>query len=81
MHTATIHKKGAFITNEKNKRLIAVPSFADLWILFRACNGKASTVWLNGEQIHFSNSAPIVEKGVILVPIRPLLKKLGAKVN
>lgn len=42
---------------------------------------KASTIWLNGEQIQFSNSGSIVEKGVTLVPMRPLLEKLGVKVN
>lgn len=42
---------------------------------------KASTIWLNGEQIQFSNSASIVEKGVTLVPMLPLLEKLGVKVN
>ncbi|MFE4713584.1 TraB/GumN family protein [Paenibacillus sp. NPDC056722] len=42
---------------------------------------KASSVWLNGEQIQFSNSAPIVEKGVTLVPLRPLLEKLGVNVK
>ncbi|MEK4876978.1 MULTISPECIES: TraB/GumN family protein [Paenibacillus] len=42
---------------------------------------KASSVWLNGEQIQFSQSAPIVEKGVTLVPLRPLLEKLGVNVK
>jgi hypothetical protein len=42
---------------------------------------KALSVWQNGEQIQFSKSAPIVEKGVTLVPMRPLLEKLGVKVK
>ncbi|OXM15752.1 M13-type metalloendopeptidase [Paenibacillus herberti] len=39
----------------------------------------ASTIWINGKQIQFNK--PIIEKGVTLVPIRPLLEKLGMKVN
>ncbi len=39
------------------------------------------SVWLNGEQIRFSTSEPIVEKGVTLVPMRPLLEKLDVKLN
>ncbi|RXZ83098.1 M13 family peptidase [Paenibacillaceae bacterium] len=42
---------------------------------------KASSVWMNGEQIQFSQSEPIIEKGVTLVPLRPLLEKLGVKVK
>ncbi|WP_028558674.1 TraB/GumN family protein [Paenibacillus pinihumi] len=42
---------------------------------------KAMSVWLNGEQIRFSTSEPIVEKGVTLVPMRPLLEKLDVKLN
>ncbi|MDR9748572.1 TraB/GumN family protein [Paenibacillus taichungensis] len=42
---------------------------------------KSISVGLNGEQIQFSNSAPIVEKGVTLVPLRPLLEKLGVQVK
>ncbi|MBJ6361843.1 TraB/GumN family protein [Paenibacillus sp. GCM10012307] len=42
---------------------------------------KSLTVWLNGEQIQFNKSEPLVEKGVTLVPMRPLLEKLEVKVN
>ncbi|MBB6670842.1 TraB/GumN family protein [Cohnella nanjingensis] len=42
---------------------------------------KALSVWLNGEQLQFGKSAPIVEKGVTLVPMRSLLEKLGVKVS
>ncbi|MFE4713581.1 TraB/GumN family protein [Paenibacillus sp. NPDC056722] len=42
---------------------------------------KSLSVKLNGEQIQFSNSAPIIEKGVTLVPLRPLLEKLGVQVK
>ncbi|NUU61902.1 TraB/GumN family protein [Paenibacillus agri] len=42
---------------------------------------KSLSVKLNGEQIQFSNSAPIIEKGVTLVPLRPLLEKLGVQVQ
>ncbi|WP_053372623.1 copper amine oxidase N-terminal domain-containing protein [Paenibacillus sp. FJAT-27812] len=39
------------------------------------------SVRLNGEQIQFGKSAPIVEKGVTLVPIRSLLNNMGIKVK
>ncbi|SDT40304.1 putative endopeptidase [Paenibacillaceae bacterium GAS479] len=42
-------------------------------------SNEASTIWINGKQIEFNK--PIIEKGVTLVPIRPLLEKLGMKVN
>ncbi|MFF2017037.1 M13-type metalloendopeptidase [Paenibacillus sp. NPDC058177] len=42
---------------------------------------KALSVSLNGQQIQFSKSAPIVEKGVTLVPVQPLLEKLGVQVK
>jgi uncharacterized protein YbaP (TraB family) len=42
---------------------------------------KSVSVKLNGEQVQFSNSAPIIEKGVTLVPLRPLLEKLGVQVK
>ncbi|NWL88129.1 MULTISPECIES: stalk domain-containing protein [unclassified Paenibacillus] len=42
---------------------------------------KVSTIWVNGVQIQFSNSALIVEKGVTLVPMRLLLEKIGVKVS
>ncbi|MFE4713578.1 TraB/GumN family protein [Paenibacillus sp. NPDC056722] len=42
---------------------------------------KALSVGLNGEQIRFSKSAPIIEKGVTLVPMRILLEKLGVQVK
>ncbi|MFF2090874.1 TraB/GumN family protein [Paenibacillus sp. NPDC058174] len=42
---------------------------------------KALSVWQNGEQIQFNKSAPIVEKGVTLVPMRTILEKLGVTVK
>ncbi|MEK8129474.1 TraB/GumN family protein [Paenibacillus filicis] len=39
------------------------------------------SVGLNGEQIEFSNSVPFIENGVTLVPMRPLLEKLGVQVE
>jgi len=42
---------------------------------------KSLSVWKNGEQIKFSESAPILEKGVTYVPIRPLLENLGLQVK
>ncbi|MCR8633176.1 TraB/GumN family protein [Paenibacillus radicis (ex Xue et al. 2023)] len=41
----------------------------------------ALSIWLNGEQIQFSKSEPILENGVTLVPMRPILEKLDVKVN
>ncbi|MDR9748576.1 TraB/GumN family protein [Paenibacillus taichungensis] len=43
--------------------------------------GKPLSVGLNGEQIQFSKSAPIVEKGVTLVPVRTILEKMGVQVK
>ncbi|WP_177238100.1 TraB/GumN family protein [Paenibacillus sp. 1_12] len=42
---------------------------------------QAMTVWLNGEQFQFGKSEPILENGVTLVPMRPILEKLDVKVN
>ncbi|GAA3400761.1 TraB/GumN family protein [Paenibacillus hodogayensis] len=39
------------------------------------------SVELNGEQFQFSNALPIIENGVTLVPMRPLLEKLGIQVE
>ncbi|MCU6794951.1 TraB/GumN family protein [Paenibacillus sp. WQ 127069] len=41
----------------------------------------ALSIWLNGEQIQFSKSEPIIENGVTLVSMRPILEKLAVKVN
>jgi len=39
------------------------------------------SIKLNGELIQLSNTAPIIEKGVTLVPMRSLLEKLGVQVK
>ncbi|MFF2910772.1 M13-type metalloendopeptidase [Paenibacillus sp. NPDC057934] len=43
--------------------------------------GQALSVSLNGQQIQFSNSVPIVEKGVTLVPVRLFMEKLGVNMK
>ncbi|MEK8126660.1 copper amine oxidase N-terminal domain-containing protein [Paenibacillus filicis] len=42
---------------------------------------KPLSVWLNGEQIQFGQSEPFIENGATLVPIHPLLEKLGVEVS
>ncbi|MEK8126658.1 TraB/GumN family protein [Paenibacillus filicis] len=42
---------------------------------------KPSSIRLNGEQIQFGASEPILENGVTLVPMRPILEKLDIEVN
>ncbi|MEK8126668.1 M13-type metalloendopeptidase [Paenibacillus filicis] len=42
---------------------------------------KALSVWLNGEEIQFSQSEPVLENGVTLVPMRPILEKLDVQLN
>ncbi|OXM15751.1 M13-type metalloendopeptidase [Paenibacillus herberti] len=42
---------------------------------------KTSTVRINGESIQFNKLDPIIENGVTLVPISPLLEKLGMKME
>ncbi|WP_158442465.1 stalk domain-containing protein [Paenibacillus sp. JCM 10914] len=42
---------------------------------------KPLSVWQNGEQIQFRQTEPIIEKGVMLVPVRPLLQKLGVEIK
>ncbi|WP_028563009.1 copper amine oxidase N-terminal domain-containing protein [Paenibacillus pinihumi] len=39
------------------------------------------SVQLNGQQIQFGKSNPIIEKGVTLVPVRSLLEKMDVKVK
>lgn len=41
----------------------------------------ALSVWQNGQQIQFSKSGPVMEKGVTLVPMRTLLEKLGVQMK
>ncbi|SDT40283.1 putative endopeptidase [Paenibacillaceae bacterium GAS479] len=42
---------------------------------------KTSTVWVNGKQIQFNKSEPIIANGVTFVPIRPLMEKFGMKME
>ncbi|REK75564.1 TraB/GumN family protein [Paenibacillus paeoniae] len=39
------------------------------------------SIQLNGEKVQFGKSAPILEKGITLVPIHPLMDKMGIKWN
>ncbi|MCM3747056.1 stalk domain-containing protein [Paenibacillus pasadenensis] len=39
---------------------------------------QATTVWINGKKIQFDQSELFIEKGVALVPLRPLLQEFGA---
>jgi len=42
---------------------------------------KATTVWINGEQVEFQDNEVIVEKGTTLVPARAMLETLGYSVT
>ncbi|GAA3410073.1 M13-type metalloendopeptidase [Paenibacillus hodogayensis] len=41
----------------------------------------ALSIWLNGKKIQFSESEPILENGVTLVPMRQVLEKLDVQLN
>ncbi|MEK8131586.1 TraB/GumN family protein [Paenibacillus filicis] len=65
------------------KKLSAsIVSLALLTSLFSAVQAadNSLSVQLNGEQIQFSESEPILENGVTLVPIHPVMEKLDVKV-
>ncbi|WP_028563768.1 TraB/GumN family protein [Paenibacillus pinihumi] len=65
------------------KLIVSILSLALLTSAFSSIQAadKSLSVRLNGEQIQFGKSAPIVEKGVTLVPIHPILDNMGIKVK